>query len=131
MVNCTLLTLHWKQAMSGKHKYRECLLFGASLSALGSTGVVSNEAPEAHGHCCVTVVHSHHSHLLSRGPMGNSQSPNVWLQKTNGTCHTVLHTHRVSMLGQSASQHTCHYPPKRTKIEDVNKTAEIRSSHNI
>lgn len=73
--------------MSGKHKYSESLLFGASLSPLGSTGVVSNEAPEAHGHCRVTVIHSHHSHLLSRGPMGNSQSANVWLQKVKGTCH--------------------------------------------
>lgn len=56
-----------------------CSLLGAALSALGRTAVVPDEAAKAHGHGPVTVVHGHHSHLLSRRPMGQAQAANVGL----------------------------------------------------
>lgn len=58
-----------------------CSLLGAALCALGSAAVVPDEAAKAHSHGRVTVVHGHHSHLLSRRPMGQAQAADVGLQE--------------------------------------------------
>lgn len=82
-----------------------CSLLGAALSALGRTAVVPDEAAKAHGHGPVTVVHGHHSHLLSRRPMGQAQAANVGLLE-----ETVQETSACSpttALGRLTSPGTC------------------------
>lgn len=78
-----------------------CSLLGAALCALGSAAVVPDEAAETHSHGRVTVIHSHHSHLLSRRPVRQAQAANVGLREekaqkasawapTGGTCQSRI-----------------------------------------
>jgi hypothetical protein len=63
--------------------YSQHSLLRATLSTLGSAAVVPHVAPKVHSHSCITVVHGHHGHFLSRWPMGKAQAANVglWRQK--------------------------------------------------
>lgn len=53
------------------------------LRALRRAGIVADLPPEANCHGDVTVVHGDHRHLLSRGPVRDSETPHVWLGKKN------------------------------------------------
>ena len=56
------------------------VLLLSGLGALGGAGVVSNLLPEAYRHRDVAVVHGNHSHLFSRGPMRDAETPDVRLK---------------------------------------------------
>ena len=91
-------------------------LLGATLSALGSTAVVPDEAAEAHSHSRVTVVHGHHGHLLSGWPVGQAQAADVGL----GDEKAVSVTSRQRPPPVPQPQHP---PPNQPGLKLVSKPA--------